>query len=121
SDYALSEKAAISALESFGWSAGLACYPMAGSVARRASVPGTISLARVVGISLRSAVEDGKDPLAAVLEVVGGKELLRGTVDRFDPSRNGVRWPVHPDPKLAAWRLTHSAKAMVRRDHFVVG
>jgi DUF917 family protein len=89
SDYALSEKAAISALESFGWSAGLACYPMAGSVARRASVPGTISLARVVGISLRLALEAGKDPLAAVLDVVGGKELLRGTVDRFDSETVG--------------------------------
>ena len=89
SDYALSEKAAISALESFGWSAGLACYPMLGTAAKRATVFGTISLARAVGIALRSAVETGADPLGAVLEVTGGRELMRGTVDRFESETAG--------------------------------
>lgn len=87
-EYALSEKLAISALESFGWSAGLACYPMNGQQAKRASVPGTISLARKVGQVLRGAGPE-KDPLQAVLAVVGGFELIRGIVDRFDSETSG--------------------------------
>lgn len=89
SEYALSEKVAISALEYFGWSAGLACYPMDGAAAKRASVAGTISLARSVGIVVRAAIEGESDPLGAVLAVTGGRELIRGIVDRFESETVG--------------------------------
>lgn len=88
-EYGLSEKAAISALEYFGWSAGLACYQMEGAAAKRASVPGTIALARQVGISIRQSTEAGTDPVAAVLAVTGGYELIRGQVDRFEAETAG--------------------------------
>jgi DUF917 family protein len=88
-EYALGEKAAISALEYFGWSAGLACYPMIGRTAKRAAVAGTISLARAVGRAVRRATLSKTDPLQALLSVTGGWELLRGTVDRFESETVG--------------------------------
>ena len=86
---ALAEKAAISALEFFGWSAGLACYPMAGAMAKRAAVAGTVSLARAVGRAVRLATASGGDALQAVLGITGGWELVRGAVDRFETETAG--------------------------------
>lgn len=88
-DYELSERLALTALESFGWSAGLACYPMNGRNLRRASVPGTVTLAGKVGRTVRMATEGGRDPVRSAVDVTGGTELIRGTVDRFDTETAG--------------------------------
>ena len=88
-EYALSEKVALSALEYFGWSAGLACYPMRARDAKRASVKGTISLAKEVGQTVRLATVAGEDPITSVLSVTGGWELVRGTVVRFETESVG--------------------------------
>lgn len=85
---ALSEKLAIASLESFGWSAGLACFPMTTRQIRGALVPGTISHAADVGRALREAAP-GADPAAIVLGVTGGFELVHGTVDRFASETSG--------------------------------
>ncbi len=87
-EYALAEKAAISALEHFGWSAGLACYGMDGKALKRACVPGTITLARKVGRAVRLSMSAG-DPLEAVLSIAGGWRLIVGTVDRFESETAG--------------------------------
>lgn len=88
-DYALSEKAAIAALEHFGWSAGLACYPMDGKTAKRAAVAGTVSLANAVGRAVRLASFSHTDPVDAILSITGGRTLVRGAVDRFDTETSG--------------------------------
>jgi hypothetical protein len=86
-EYDLSERLALTALESFDWSAGLACYPMNGRQVRRSTVPGTVSLAGEVGRAIREA--EGDDPMRAVLRVTGGDELIRGIVDRFETEAAG--------------------------------
>ena len=86
---ALSEKAAIAALEHFGWSAGLACYPMVGKTVKRAAVPGTISLAHAVGRAVRLASLSHRDPVDAILPITGGRLLVKGAVDRFDTETSG--------------------------------
>jgi len=87
--YALAEKLALSALEDFGWVAGLACYPMSGRVARRACISGTVSLARDVGRAIREAVASEQDPVPAVLRKMGGAILVRGRVERVRNESKG--------------------------------
>lgn len=79
-DFPLEDRVALNALEYFGWLAGLACFPMTGRELRRASVTGTISLARSVGAAVRAATQSGADPLRTVLAVSGGTELIRGKI-----------------------------------------
>ena len=87
--YALAEKLALSALEDFGWVAGLACYPMSGRVAKQICIPGTISLARGVGRAIREAVASKQDPVPAVLSKLGGAILVRGRVERVQTEIKG--------------------------------
>jgi uncharacterized protein len=88
-EYALAEKVALTALEHFGWSAGLACYGMDGKAVKRAGVEGTVSLAREVGRAVRRATLSGGDPFEAVLRITGGWKLISGLVDRFDTETVG--------------------------------
>ena len=87
--YALAEKLALSALEDFGWVAGLACYPMKGSSAKRTCISGTISLAGEVGKAIREAIASEQDPVPAVLHKMGGAILVRGTVERVSTDSKG--------------------------------
>lgn len=66
-----------------------ACYIMSGKELREALVPNTLSECYAVGKTIRRANEDGRDPVAAAIEVAGGvlvaeARMLRkkgGTVD----------------------------------------
>lgn len=89
SDFALEERVALNALEHFGWLAGLAAFPMTGEAVRRTAVPGTISLARRVGAAVREARRRRDDPLETVLEVTGGRPLIRGKVVGFQTETDG--------------------------------
>ncbi|MGB6441757.1 MAG: DUF917 domain-containing protein [Thermoplasmata archaeon] len=88
-DFALEERIALNTLEYFGWLAGLACFPMTGTQVRDSTVPGTISLARKVGAAVREASTVGADILHTVLEVTGGKELVRGKVTGIQTETDG--------------------------------
>lgn len=88
-DFALEERLALNALEYFGWLAGLAAFPMSGEAARRASVPGMVSLARKVGAAVRRTRGARDDPLGTVLEVTGGVPLIRGKIAGFQTETDG--------------------------------
>ncbi|RLI25251.1 hypothetical protein DRO57_04510 [Candidatus Bathyarchaeota archaeon] len=55
-------------------------YPMSGRELKESVIPNTISLSIRVGDSVREAVESKRDPIEAVLEVLGGFEIFRGVV-----------------------------------------
>jgi uncharacterized protein len=88
-EFDLGERLALSALEHYGWLAGLACFPMTGAQTRQVTVPGTVSLARDVGAAVRSAGESGSDPLEVVLRTTGGTELIRGKIVGFHTESDG--------------------------------
>ncbi len=87
--YALAERLALSALEDFGWLAGLACYRVSGRIAKRVCISGTISLAQEVGRAIREAVASEQDPVPAVLGKMGGAILVRGRVERVKTESKG--------------------------------
>ena len=65
----------------------VACYavaPMSSEQVRRTAVPLTLSLARDLGDAVKSARQDGDDPLDAILNVCPGKVLFSGKVVDVD-------------------------------------
>jgi len=64
-------------------------YAMNGAQARRALVPGTVSLAIRLGGAIRGARARKADPIAAVLDVTGGQRLFKGKI--VDVSRRTER------------------------------
>jgi DUF917 family protein len=63
-----------------GGTAGFAFPVMRGEELRRTAVRGTLSLAVAAGEAVRLARRRHEDPIAALLGVTGGEELLRGKV-----------------------------------------
>ncbi|MDP6342237.1 MAG: DUF917 domain-containing protein [Alphaproteobacteria bacterium] len=74
-----------------GARAAKASYPMDGATAKRVAIPGTTSLCHRIGANLRQSREGGRDPFAALIEMLAGthyghaKVLYRGKV--IDVSR----------------------------------
>ena len=65
----------------------VACYavaPMSAEQVRRTAVPHTLSLARDLGEAVKSARDDGADPLEAILETCPGRVLFGGKVVDLD-------------------------------------
>jgi DUF917 family protein len=63
-----------------GGSSFAAIYPMTGEQAKRAIIPGTISLLLETGKAIFEARERHEDPIAAMLRVGGGHLMYRGKV-----------------------------------------
>lgn len=63
-----------------GGRAGVAFPLMNGVQAKKSSIPGTVSLAIDVGRRVQRAREAGRDPVAAVCEVAGGRTLFEGKI-----------------------------------------
>lgn len=63
-----------------GMKAGIVCYIMSGKEMRKAVITGTISKAEKVGKAIRKAKEANKDPVEAVLSIVDGFVIGKGTV-----------------------------------------
>jgi len=63
-----------------GGHAGLATTPMSGEFCRRVIIPGTLTLARDIGLAVKDAVRTKTPPCDAVLSVTGGSRYLRGKV-----------------------------------------
>ena len=61
-----------------GCAACIALYPMPGELARRALVPGTLSLARRIGQKLRQGADAQR--LEALARLLGGKQLCRAKI-----------------------------------------
>lgn len=67
-----------------GGHAGIATTPMDGSFCRQYVIPGTLELARNIGVALGEAARSKSEPCDAVTEVVGGLRYIRGKVVDVD-------------------------------------
>ncbi|RCG32920.1 DUF917 domain-containing protein [Sphaerisporangium album] len=74
------ERLARSATIDMGCAAMIGLYPMTGTQAREALVPGTLSLCAELGRVAREARAAHRDPVAAVTSLLGGVELFGGKV-----------------------------------------
>jgi DUF917 family protein len=63
-----------------GCSACIALYAMQGAIAKRAMVPGTISLAREIGHTLRTCRVQKRDPIVALTTLLHGRRLCEGKI-----------------------------------------
>jgi len=63
-----------------GCSACIALYAMQGRVAKKALVPGTISLARQIGQTLLTCRAQKRDPLTALVALLQGRLLCEGKI-----------------------------------------
>ncbi|MGI9950772.1 DUF917 domain-containing protein [Moorellaceae bacterium AZ2] len=64
-------------------------YPMSGAQLKQAVVPRTITKALEIGRTVIAARNEGKDPVQRVVEVMGGKLLFRGTVEKVEGEDRG--------------------------------
>ena len=62
---------------------GVVDHPMTGATLKKAIIPGTISYALKIGRTLRSANENGEDPVEAIVKAAVGEVLFRGMVKSF--------------------------------------
>ncbi len=63
-----------------GGHTGLAMGVMDGATCRRTIIPGTLELAKSIGLAILQARVDKSDPSSAIVEVAGGRRFLRGKV-----------------------------------------
>lgn len=63
-----------------GCTALIALYPLSGAQAREALIPGTLGLAQELGRLVREARAAHADPIAAVLDRLGGARLFEGKI-----------------------------------------
>lgn len=74
------ERLARAATISMGGHAGVATTPMSGAFCRQVIIPGTLTLARDIGLAIEAAVRSKSSTSAAVLAVTGGQRYLTGKV-----------------------------------------
>jgi uncharacterized protein len=76
--------------------AGNATYLLPGKRMKELLIPGTLSRAYDVGQAIRTAREEGRDPVDAVLQVTKGWRLFAGRCSEKDTeSREGYFWGTH--------------------------
>src|SRR5215470_2875081 len=63
-----------------GCSTSIALYAMQGTVAKKAMIPGTISLAREIGHTLKICREQKRDPIEALTTLLQGRRLCDGKI-----------------------------------------
>lgn len=63
-----------------GGSSYIALYAMQGSMAKRSLIPGSLSLERAIGRTLREALRSKRDPNDALCALVGGRRLATGKI-----------------------------------------
>ena len=79
-DNAWTERLARSATVEMGGSALLAFYAMDGATAKKAVVRGTLSLCQKLGRTLRETRAAHGEPVAAITELLGAKEIFHGRI-----------------------------------------
>lgn len=72
-----------------GGSALIALYPLTGEQAKKACIPGSISLAIEIGRTIEEARTKQEDPVEQVLAITSGYELFRGKI--VDVERRTVK------------------------------
>jgi DUF917 family protein len=86
---AWTERLARAATIEMGGSALLAFYPMDGATAKKAVVAGTLSLCAKVGETLRAARAAHGDPVAALKDLLGARELFHGRITDIERRTEG--------------------------------
>jgi DUF917 family protein len=86
---AWTERLARAATIEMGGSALLAFYPMDGATAKKAVVAGTLSLCARVGETLRAARAEHGDPVAALKDLLGARELFHGRITDIERRTEG--------------------------------
>ncbi len=90
--YHTAEKIARSMAVIGGGTTAVRC-PMTGRRLKETILPGTVSKALEVGRTLRQANEQGRDPITAVINAVGGIEIFRGIVTSYQwEDKGGFLW-----------------------------
>ncbi len=64
-------------------------YPMSGAQLKQAVIPRTVTKALEIGRAVLAARREGKDPVQRAVEVMGGKLLFRGTVEKVEGEDRG--------------------------------
>lgn len=72
-----------------GCASACAAFPMSGQQVKRAVISGTLTLAQQIGKTIREARAEQRDPIAALLEQRGGKQLFGGKVMSVDRRTEG--------------------------------
>lgn len=93
------EKIARNVISALGNSGGIASYIMDGKMCKEAMIPGTISIAEKIGVTIREAIENHVDFVKLLIDQFNGYELIRGilqelrgqTKEGFDFGRYVVR------------------------------
>ncbi|WP_433744731.1 DUF917 domain-containing protein [Amycolatopsis sp. 3B14] len=93
------ERLARSATIDMGCSAMISNYAMSGAQARESLVPGTLSLCAELGSAVRQARAAHADPVARVVERLGGRKLFSGKV--VDVARRTVTGFARGEAKLS--------------------
>jgi len=76
-----------------GGGASMAMNPMSGKDVKRGVIPGNLSDAILLGKTVREAKEQGKDTIAALVEVTKGYKLFHGVVTKSDQwGDRGFSW-----------------------------
>ena len=74
------ENIARSVISALGMSGGIASYVMDGNMCKRAMIPGTVSIAEKIGVTIREAKESNDDFIKLLIDQFNGYELIRGRV-----------------------------------------
>lgn len=69
---------------SSGGGASIAMNPMTGAQVKRGTIPNALTSAILVGRTVREARAQGRDPVDALIDVIGGYKLFQGTVTKSD-------------------------------------
>jgi uncharacterized protein len=113
------ERLARSATIDMGCSAMISNYAMSGSQARESLVPGTLSLCAELGALVRSARASHEDPVARVVERLGGRRLFSGKV--VDVARRTVAGFARGEARLSGMDGDTGAELVLRfqNEHLV--
>ncbi|MEV6642614.1 DUF917 domain-containing protein [Amycolatopsis sp. NPDC051371] len=113
------ERLARSATIDMGCSAMISNYAMSGSQARESLVPGTLSLCAELGALVRSARASHDDPIAKVVDRLGGRRLFSGKV--VDVARRTVTGFARGEARLSGMDGDTGAELVLRfqNEHLV--
>lgn len=74
------ENIARNVISALGSSGGIASYVMDGKMCKKAMIPGTVSIAEKIGVTIREAMENNIDFVKLLIDQFNGYELIRGKV-----------------------------------------
>lgn len=67
-------------ISALSMSGGIASYVMDGNMCKQAMIPGTVSIAEKIGVTIREAIENNNDFAKLLIDQFNGYELIRGRV-----------------------------------------